>query len=323
MKGGTMYQQLTPEKRYMLSALKQEGCSMRKIGEHIGVHYSTISRELCRNHSTRGYRPATAQRKAMSRRQQARKPEKLTPEVKHLLSSYLKKHWSPEQIAGRLKLEGILEISHETIYKYIRNNKDNGGQVYKCLRRKKPYRKKYGSLSRHALDSRISIDERPKIVDNKSRIGDWEVDTIVSRQDKAVLVTLVDRMSKYTLIGMVENKGSMLVAKRITSLFRKQKSKVHTITADNGNEFACHQRISKHLNADFFFAHPYSSWERGLNENTNGLIRQYFPKKTSLKNITRDRLKQVMSNINNRPRKTLGYRTPKEVFKSQGVALDG
>jgi len=317
-----MYQQLTPEKRYMLYALKQEGCSMRKIGEHIGVHYSTVSRELRRNRSKMGYRPA-AHRLAMNRRQQARKPEKLTSEVKHLLSSYLKKHWSPEQIAGRLKLEGILEISHETIYKYIRNNKDNGGQVYKCLRSKKPYRKKYGSLSRHALDSRISIDERPEIVDKKSRIGDWEVDTMVSRKDKAVLLTMVERVSKYTIIAQLESKHSYHLCKKMRRLLSVHKEKVHTITSDNGTEFASHQKIAKHLDADFFFAHPYSSWERGLNENTNGLIRQYFPKKTSFKNVTRDRLKQVMSNINNRPRKTLGYRTPKEVFFSQGVALGG
>ena len=316
-----MYQQLTPEKRYMLYALKQEGCSIRKIGEHIEVHYSTVSRELRRNRSKRGYRPDAAHRLAMNRRQQPRKPTKLTPEVKHLLSSYLQKHWSPEQISGRLKLEGILDISHETIYKYIRQNKDSGGNVYKYLRRKKKYRKKYGSFERHKLDSKISIDERPKIVDKKSRIGDWEVDTIVSKKDKAVLLTIVDRVSKYTIIGQLESKHSLNLGKKMRRLLGVHQEKVHTITSDNGTEFADHQKIAKYLNADFFFAHPYSSWERGLNENTNGLIRQYFPKKSSLKNITRDRLKQVMSNINNRPRKTLGYRTPKEVFFSQGVAL--
>ena len=318
-----MYKQLTREKRYILNALKQEGCKQSRIAEHLKVAPSTVSRELRRNRSKRGYRPAAAHRLAMGRKRLPRKPEKLTPEVKHLLSSYLKKHWSPEQIAGRLKLQGILEISHETIYKYIRHNKDNGGKLYKCLRRKKPYRKRYGTLSRHKLDTRRSIDERPEIVDKKSRIGDWEVDTMVSKKDRAVLLTMVDRVSKYALLGMVENKESTLVAKRMTNLFRKKKDMVHTITADNGTEFSRHKIVAKKLDADFFFAHPYSSWERGLNENTNGLIRQYFPKRSSFKNVTEDRLKQVMSNINNRPRKTLGYRTPKEVFNSQGVALDG
>ena len=318
-----MYKQLTREKRYILNALKQEGCKQSRIAEHLEVAPSTVSREVKRNRSKWGYRPAAAHRLAMGRKRLPRKPKKLTSEVKHLLSSYLKKHWSPEQIAGRLKLEGILKISHETIYKYIRQNKDNGGKLYKCLRRKKPYRKRYGSLSRHKLDTRRSIDDRPKIVDEKSRIGDWEVDTMVSRKDKAVLLTMVDRVSKYALLGMVENKESTLVAKRMTNLFRKKKDRVYTITADNGSEFSRHKIVAKKLNADFFFAHPYSSWERGLNENTNGLIRQYFPKKSSFKNVTEDRLKQVMSNINNRPRKTLGYRTPNEVFKSQGVALDG
>ena len=213
-KGVAMYKQLTREQRYILYALKQEGFSLRRIASCIEVDVATVSRELQRNVSKRGYRPDAAHRQAMVRKRLPRKPEKLTPEVKHLLSSYLKKHWSPEQIAGRLKFKGILEISHETIYKYIRQNKDNGGKLYKCLRRKRRYRKQYGSLSRHGFDSRKSIDERPEIVDRKCRIGDWEVDTMVSRKDKAVLLTLVERFSKYTLIGQLENKGSYIIAKK-------------------------------------------------------------------------------------------------------------
>lgn len=317
-----MYKQLTREKRYMLYALKQEGCSMRRIAEHLSVHVSTVYREICRNLSGKGYRPASAHRQAVGRRKVSRKPEKLTSSVRHLLSSYLKKHWSPEQISGRLKLEGILEISHETVYKYVRQNRDLGGKLYKFLRRQRKYRKCYGGIGRHKIVNAVSIDERPPIVDEKSRIGDWEADTIVSAKNKGtVLLTLVERVSKYLFIGRVEGRDGYGTAKKIISLLCRQKDKVLTITSDNGSEFSCHSLVSSHLHAGFYFAHPYMSWERGLNENTNGLIRQYFPKKTSFENITRDRLVQVACNINDRPRKTLNYRTPREVFFGIGVAL--
>lgn len=297
---------------------------MRRIAEHLGVHASTVYREICRNRSGRGYRPSSAHRQAVGRRMVSRKPEKLTSSVRHLLSSYLKKRWSPEQISGRLKLEGILEISHETIYKYVRQNKDSGGMLYKFLRRQRKYRKNYGGMKRHKIVNAVSIDERPAIVNEKSRIGDWEADTIVSGQNKgAVLVTLVERFSKYLCIGRVKGRDGYSTARKIVDLLCHFKEKVNTITSDNGAEFSCHKIVSDLLDADFYFAHPYKSWERGLNENTNGLIRQYFPKKTSFENLSYDRLFQVVCNINDRPRKTLDYMTPREVFKGTGVALQG
>jgi len=319
-----MYKQLTREKRYMLYALKQEGCSMRRIAERLSVHASTAYREVCRNRSGRGYRPSSAHRQAVGRRKIGRKPKKLTSPVKHLLSSYLKKHWSPEQIAGRLKLEGILEISHETVYKYIRQNKDYGGKLYKFLRRQRKYRKSYGGMQRHKITNAVSIDERPSVVNDKSRIGDWEADTIVSGNGRsAALVTLVERFSKYLFVGKLNSRAAYPAANKIVSLLNRNRDKVLTITSDNGTEFSCHKFVSNRLDADFYFAHPYKSWERGLNENTNGLIRQYFPKKTCFENVTRDRLVQVACNINNRPRKTLDYKTPREVFFGRGVALQG
>ena len=319
-----MYKQLTREKRYILYALKQEGCSMRRIAGRLGVHASTVYREVWRNCSGCGYRPPSAHRLAVGRRRISRKPEKLTSSVRHLLSSYLKKDWSPEQIAGRLKLEGILEISHETIYKYIRQNKDSGGRLYKFLRRQQKYRKPYGGMKRHKMIKALSIDERPAIVNEKSRIGDWEADTIINgNKRESVLVTLVERVSKYLCIGKVNNRDAYPTSRKIIGLLCRYKDKVHTITSDNGKEFSCHKIVSNFLDADFYFAHPYRSWERGLNENTNGLIRQYFPKKTSFENVGYDRLFEVACNINERPRKTLGYKTPKEVFFGGGVALHG
>ncbi len=250
-----MYKQLTREKRYMLYALKQEGCSMRRIAGHLGVHASTVYREVCRNRSGRGYRPSSAHRLAVGRRKVSRKPEKLSSSVRHLLSSYLKKHWSPEQIAGRLKLAGILEISYETIYKYVRQNKDSGGRLYKFLRRQRKYRKSYGGIKRHKIVNAVSIDERPAIVNEKSRIGDWEADTIVSGNRKStVLLTLVERASKYLFIGKVNSREGYSTANKIISLLKRNKDKVLTITSDNGAEFSCHKIVSNKLHADFYFA---------------------------------------------------------------------
>ena len=309
-----MYKQLTPWQRYTLAALKQEGLCLRRIGEHLGVHYSTVSRELRRNRVGSEYDPAEANRMAQVRRHKPRKPEKLTPEAEAIIDDRLKKHWSPEQISGRLKLEGTLDVSPETIYKRVRLDKDAGGSLCKYLRRGgKRRRRRYGSVTRHKLNDKRSIDERPEVVDAKSRIGDWETDTITSKRDSAALVTLVERVSKYTVIGAVGDRRAYRLARKMTRLLGGYRDKVLTITSDNGTEFACHGLVAEGLDADFFFAHPYSPGERGLNENTNGLIRQYFPKGKSLKNAA-SKVRKVMDELNDRPRKSLGYRTPKEVF---------
>jgi transposase, IS30 family len=317
-----MYKQLTLEQRYMLYVLSQEGCSKGRIAEHLGVHRSTVGRELRRNISKRGYRPQKAHSFAVNRRKLSRKPKKLTPEVEDLLKSYLKRDWSPEQISGRLKLEEKLQISHETIYKYIKQDRAEGGKLYKHLRRKRRYRKKYGGIKRHKITGAVSIDNRPEIVDEKSRLGDWEADTIVSGNNKtAALITIVERKSKFLLLGKVKDRTAYPAARKMVELLCKHKDKVYTITSDNGAEFSCHGIVSNLIGANFYFAHPYKSWERGLNENTNGLIRQYFPKKISFENISYDRILKVACNINDRPRKTLGYKTPREVFLGKSVAL--
>jgi len=232
------------------------------------------------------------------------------------------KHWSPEQISGRLRAEGSLNISHETIYRYIRANTEAGGKLRTFLRRKKKYRRCPGSLSSHARANKKSIDERPGVVDEKCRIGDWEVDTVVGAGNKgAVLLTLVERYSKYTLIGKVDSKESYPTSRKIIDMLIKHRDKVLTITADNGTEFSGHVAVERKMGIDFYFAHPYCSWERGLNENTNGLLRQYLPKGSSFDEVSKHRLRHIMDHINNRPRKTLGFRTPREVFFDSGVAL--
>lgn len=314
----SQYQQLTQEKRYAIYVLLQEEKSHRHIARQIGVHHSTVSREIKRNTRIRAYRHGVAQELASERRAKVRCPSKLTAENKLLLGAYLRKHWSPEQVAGRLKLEGILNISYETIYKYIRQNIAEGGKLYKSIRRSKKYRKKRISVTEAAIANRVSIEQRPDIVAEKSRLGDWELDTMISRQHPSVLVTMVERKSKYTFIGWSESKHAPHVARSIRFMFKHNKDKVLTITSDNGLEFAHHRQICSWLNARYYFCHPYSSWERGLNENTNGLIRFYAPKGESFEHLGPVRLRQIMENLNTRPRKSLGYLTPKEVYR--GIA---
>ena len=312
----SLYTQLTQEQRYQIYAFLKAGFSQSAIACEINVHKSTICRELQRNRGLKGYRPKQAHVKATNRRQGAAKYIKLAPKIIALVNSMIRQDFSPEQVSGSLKRNHGLMISHETIYRHLLADKANGGALYKHLRRSNRKRKKrYGSRNiRGQMLGRVSIDIRPTIVDNKERIGDWEIDTVIGKNHKGALLTIVERKSKYTLIQKLSYKRSRLVADAAIDLLAPYQDKVYTITSDNGKEFADHQRISTHLTAKIYFAHPYHSWERGLNENTNGLIRQYFPKNTDFKSITVESVQSVMDQLNNRPRKTLGYATPNEVF---------
>lgn len=311
----SQYKQLTREQRYMIFRLKQENFSNRRIAGLIKVHYSTVYRELSRNiHPTiKAYRPAAAHTQATARRKTCRKPTILTRKNRGIIAGKLKKHWSPEQISGWLKRHDILNISHQTIYNYINKNREQGGVLYKNLRRKSRYRKRRSKSP--GITDRIFIDERPDAAKRKTRIGDWEVDTIISRSHHDVLVSMVERYSKFTLISKAESKHAYHVSRTIRNMFRRyDRNKILTITSDNGTEFAQHKLISKWLNADYYFCHPYSSWERGLNENTNGLIRQYVPKGTSFSHLQKWDLIHIRDKLNHRPRKSLSYLTPYEVF---------
>ena len=311
-----MYKQLTQYHRYHIRIYLKAGYSLSGIARRLGVHKSTVSREIRRNRGHKGYRPRQAHERAMARRFSAAKRIKMTPVMIQLIGYYIRQDFSPEQVAGFLARNHNLKISHETIYKHIWSDKKNCGTLYRHLRHSsRKNRKRYGTKQRRGrIKNQVSIDLRPPIVDAKARIGDWEIDTITGKNSKGYLITVVERKSKLTLIKRVPDRQSEQMAKAIVQLLRPYKDNVLTITSDNGKEFTQHKKISKSLKADIYFAHPYHAWERGLNENTNGLLRQYFPKKMDFRKIDDKIIDHAMERLNNRPRKTLGFATPNEVF---------
>lgn len=310
------YDQLTAYQRYQLAALRKEGHAQNTIAANLGVHPSTISRELSRNRGQRGYRPRQAQQKSQQRRQEAAKAVKQTPQLVAQIEEKLCQQWSPEQISGWLGRAGGPSLSHEWIYQYVRADRHAGGDLYTHLRQShKKRRKRYGKPdARGQIRDRVSIEQRPAVVETKSRLGDWEIDLVVGRKQHGALVTLVERRSRYTVIGKVATKQADEVAAETIDRLQPYQAHTHTITADNGKEFAAHQHIGQTLNAQVYFAHPYHSWERGLNENTNGLIRQYFPKGTDFEPVADADIQQVMDRLNHRPRKALRFRSPYEVW---------
>jgi len=317
------YNQLTYEQRCQIYTLKKRGDSQRTIAKEIGVSQSTISRELLRNSGDRGYRYKQAHSKASRRREEAVAPSKMTVEMVERIESKIRKEWSPEQISGWLLETEEELISHETIYRHIWSDKQSGGDLYTHLRRQgKAYdKRRNGKSTRGQIKGRVSIDERPAVVDEKSRVGDWEIDTVIGKGHQGALVTIVERVTNFTLAAQVTSKRAEEVTKATIELLRPYQERVYTITADNGKEFAYHDEIGKALDAKVYFAHPYSSWERGLNENTNGLIRQYFPKATNLKEVSQTQVDKVVERLNTRPRKGLGFKTPSELMDSYGAAI--
>ena len=314
------YQQLARKQRYQIFVLLKMGHNQTKIANAIGVHKSTISRELSRNLGERGYRPKQAHRLALSRLNKSK--QRIQPETWQMVEQKLRKDWSPEQISGWFRTRSEIRISHEWIYQYILTDKHKGGDLYRHLRCQKKRRKRYGSYDRRGkLPNRVSIDHRPAEVENRQRLGDWEVDTMIGRRHKQAIVSLVERKSRLVLLRKVEERTAGAVKDAIQHLLEPCKEYVHTITADNGKEFALHEHISEKLSTDFYFAHPNAAWERGSNENINGLVRQYFPKKCSFENIVESDVEKVMSLLNCRPRKCLDFRTPIEVFLECPVAL--
>jgi IS30 family transposase len=307
------YSQLTQEQRYVIKVLNDRGETQTDIADEIGVHKSTISRELDRNEGQRGYRYKQAHRFALKRREGKAK-RRITDEDWDQIEGLLKQDWSPEQISGRLDEEQNGSVSHEWIYQHVWNDKEDGGDLWKHLRCDHRYKTKYGVKDRRGcLTDRTSIDERPNEVDEKKRIGDWEADTVIGKNHQGALLTLVERSTKYALIGHLKRKTADGVKEEQVKQLVPHQDRVLTITNDNGTEFARHEEIAETLEADIYFAHPYASWERGLSENTNGLIRQYFPKEDELKDVNSEEIKEATERLNHRPRKTLDYRTPHEV----------
>ena len=327
------YHHVTQDIRSQIYALKAIGTSLHKISAIVGRHVSTISREISRNKGGRGYRYNQANEKALERRAKAsRTPQKLTPTLVTIIEEKLLKKWSPDQISGRLKEKDIASISHEAIYQHIWKNKRAGGILYKQLRHngKKYNKRSSGKAGRGCIPNRVDITQRPKIVEEKARIGDWEGDTVISAVSKTAILSVVDRHSKFTRIKKLGRKTAENVRTAMKEVMSSLPYPVFTVTYDNGMEFAAHEGIAADLKAHCFFAAPYHSWERGLNEHTNGLIRQYLPKSVDFKDVTDDEIQAIEDHLNNRPRKILGYKTPMEVMMmhqnfqtSQPLTLDG
>lgn len=317
------YAQLTQEQRYQIWALRKAGHMQVEIAREIDVHPSTVSRELSRNAGFRGYRPKQAHRLAMERRQEKVKP-RIAPEAWQRIEKRLWEGWSPDQAGGRLELEGRRPVSHERIYQHLYADKEAGGDLHTVLRCQKQRRKRYGSKDRRGrIPNRTGIEMRPAVVDEKTRIGDWEGDTIIGKSHKGAVVSLVERKSFYPLLGKATRKTAKRVADAEIRLLKPIRDRVHTITKDNGLEFCDHARVAKAIKAGIYFARPYASNQRGLNENINGLVRQYLPKSRRLDTVTDEELDLIMHRLNHRPRKTLGYRTPYEVFFNTQTQLTG
>ena len=310
------YKQLTLGLRYQIFAYKQENYSLSKIAELIGVNKSTVSRELNRNSINNYYSPEQAQIEATSRDKYKKRYHKLTKKLKLKIGKLLREGLSPEQLVGRIYLKHKISLSYETVYRYVYSNQKSNGRLYKSLRHQnKKYSKRSSQYkTRGQIKNRVNISKRPKIVESKTRFGDFEVDTIIGKDHKGAIVTLVDRKSKYTLMRIVKSKHADVVTEAIIELLQPIKHLVHTITADNGKEFSYHEEVSKALNIKFYFCDPYSSWQRGLNEHTNGLIREYIPKKSKFDNVNTTQIVTIQNKLNNRPRKILKYYTPNEVF---------
>jgi IS30 family transposase len=311
------YVQLNLKERFFIETGLKLRMSLNKIGEALERSVSTISREIKKNRGKRGYRHKQANRVAQERQKKKAKAFKLTKDMKELIAGYLKEGWSPEQIAGRLKKEGIISLHHETIYEYVRKDRKTGGTLYIYLRRQgKKRRKSYGTANnRTGIPNRVDIDERPEEANNRERIGDWEADTMIGKNHKGALVTLDDRKSKLRFAFPLQGKNAQDTTEGILILMTHIKSCVKTITFDNGKEFTLHETIAKVLECKTYFAKPYHSWERGQNENANGLLRQYFPKSMELKDVSVKQVFEAVHKLNNRPRKCLGFKTPYEVFQ--------
>ena len=310
------YTHLTQSERYQIHALKRQGISLGRIAAELLRNPSTISRELKRNACLLGYKPAVAHQRARTRQTQRRNAHEFSIQHWSHVETYLRLDLSPQQVSGRLLLEQALRISHECIYQHVYQDKAQGGSLVSLLRCQKVRKKRYasGQERRGMLPNRVSIEQRPAVVDQRSRVGDWEGDTVIGKGHQGVLVTLVERKSRYTLAAQLDSRHSNKVTQAIVELLGPHKRRCKTLTFDNGKEFAEHAFIAKCLDAKVYFAHPYCSWERGLNENHNGLLRQYFPKKTNLLKVTQDEVNEAVYRMNHRPRKCLGYRTPHEVF---------
>lgn len=304
------YQHLSQTERYQIYILMKDGKTQSQIAQLLNRHKSTISRELARNTGLKGYRPKQACLLAEERSLGSRNAVHINPKYWDMAVTCLHKKWSPEQIADQVG------ISHETIYRHVYADKAAGGSLWEQLRCQKKRKKRYasGRDRRGQIVGRRPISERPEHIEARSQIGHWEGDTVIGAHHKQAIVTLVERKSSYALIAKVSNKTSDLVSQAIITKLNPVTPLVKTLTFDNGKEFAEHRRIDTALKSTTYFADPFASWQRGSDENFNGLLRQYIPKKRPLSTVTNQELRMIQVELNSRPRKRLGFKTPNEVF---------
>jgi len=309
------YHQLTREQRYQIAALYDAGHSQTEIACIVGVHKSTICRELSRNQATHGYLPRHAHLLALARRKNKGRCL-LTPQHWKEIHRLLRLDWSPEQIARRAKMEEAFHVSPEWIYLHLLSDRHCHGYLYKYLRCQKARRKRYGRAHRQrgAIAGRVSIAERPAVVAARRRLGDWEGDTLAGNRWRVGILTLVERKSRFTCLARIRNKSAPETAGAIARRLSPLRDVVRTITVDNGQEFSQHQTVTAQLNTSVYFTDPHAPWQRGSVENTNGLLRQYFPRSMDFSALTTPQLRKAEDRLNHRPRKCLGYRTPFEVF---------
>lgn len=313
-----MHAQITLQERYAIVALRKHGLSIRAIATAIGRAPSTVSRELRRNLRPSGYyNPDVAHSYCVARRKRSRRNSHFNASDWAVIESLLARDWSPQQVAGWLERHGVLSISHETIYARIWRDKKRGGDLWRHLRQSAKKRRKRSRShdSRGRLPGKRHISERPVEVENRATPGHWEIDTIKG-DSQAVhsAVTMVERTTGFTVIGKLSRHNAGECTDRVIEMVRAQAGRVATITADNGTEFHSYKHVEAATGALFYFATPHHSWERGTNENTNGLIRQYLPKRTSMAHVTQQDLDAIAAKLNARPRKRLGYRTPEECY---------
>lgn len=312
------YRQLTSEERYMLAALRRQGCNQSEIARALGRHRSTVCRELSRN-STRAdgrYRAFTAQERTNGRRSRSRRNRRFTARDFALVEELLCRQWSPEQVAGHPARAGLLSISHETIYRHVWRDKRRGGALHTHLRgARKKRRKRYGAYdSRGRLAGKRLISERPAEVETRQEVGHWEADTVAGSGAKDCVVTLVERKTGLVLVGKLRDRTTESLNKRVVRLISQHRGRFETVTADNGTEFHGYEGVERRTGATFYFARPYHSWERGSNENANGLLRQYLPKGAGMAGLSQHQCNAIARRLNTRPRKRLGFRTPLECF---------
>ena len=326
--GAPKYHRLTDEKRIIIEALRKEGCSKKHIAERVGCHPTTVWRELKRNVSKKGYRHKKAQGKANHRvAVKAAKRRRFTAEMWALAKDRLAKGWTFEQIHGRCKRDGIAMVCAETLYKeYYRRQKlvmaGKSDEVLPPLPRRQKKRrtrdrnaKKYRNAGRGKITGRVDIDERPKTVENRARVGNWEGDLINGLKGTGNLVTLAERMTRFVFFAYAATKEADAVASAVIGLLASlPKGFLKSLTFDNGKEFAKFEQIEQALGIEVYFAKPYHSWERGTNENRNGVVRKVLPKGRPFDDITEEEMRRIDYMLNDRPLRCLNWRTPREAF---------